>query len=65
MIVNRIYPNFPARGTGLAAGNVPHTIGAPVAQPARPAPRGGPVQRGLGTTRATGIATTATAAGRQ
>ncbi len=60
LIGRGILPVFPQQGTGLTANNVPHSWGADVAPPPTPKPRGGPVQRGLGNHRASGVQTAAT-----
>jgi len=60
LIGRGILPVYPHSGTGLTANNVPHSWGADVAPMPRPKVRGGPVQRGLGNKRASGVQTAAT-----
>jgi len=58
-MTRNIMPQYRASGTGLSANGVSHTIGLPKAHPIRFVKRGGPVQRGLGATKATNVQTAA------
>ena len=55
-----IIPLHPQTGRGLAGNGVPHSPNAVKAPAPQRAARGGPVQRGLGNTRASGVQTAAT-----